>query len=792
MDPTQKLSIRRAAVLGAGVMGAQIAAHLVNAGVETVLFDLPSEKDNPNAVVEHAILALKKLKPTPLGVDGIEKLIVPANYNTDVAKLKDCDLIIEAIAERMDWKQNLYAKIIPFINEHAIFATNTSGLSIKQLGETLPQTLRQRFCAIHFFNPPRYMKLIEIISHPEMDPILLNHLETFLVSRLGKGVIHAKDTPNFIGNRIGVFAFLSTIHHAQELGLAPDLVDALTGPLMGRPKSATFRTMDVVGLDTMAHVIHTLSGSLKDDPWKSYFVIPDWITKLIERGSLGQKTQAGIYKKEGKQILVYDFYDQHYRPLQAHVEQEVLAILNQKNVEERFKALNQSHHAQAQFLWRIFRDLFHYCGYHLQGIANTARELDLAMRWGYGWAQGPFETWQSAGWQSLTHLIENEIHLGLTMSSQPLPEWVKDKKFNGPYQMGKAFSPNAKTFEPRSELPVYRRQLFPERLLTDPQEEGETIFETSAIRLWKLNDNIPILSFKTKRNSITLEALEGFQEAIQRAEKDFDALVIWQRDNADFSVGANLNQIVDALSQRRMDFIEKAVHAFQNTAMAVRYATIPIVAALRGLTLGGGCEISMHAAKRVATFETYMGLVEVGIGLLPGGSGCTELALRAARKATDGDIFQPLKQYFKQITTAQVSTSALDATKLNYLTAADHIVMNPDELLFVAKKHAKALADECYHPPLKPKFPVVGSTGIANFQTALVNLRQGEFISDFDFMLGSKIANILCGGPLEMGSLVDEDWILNLEREGLFALLETPQTFDRIKYMLEQGKPLRN
>ncbi|MGD9591626.1 MAG: 3-hydroxyacyl-CoA dehydrogenase NAD-binding domain-containing protein, partial [Candidatus Berkiella sp.] len=552
-----KILIRKAAVLGAGVMGAQIAAHLTNAGILTILYDLPSQKGGQNEIVESSIKSLTKLKPSPLAMESIEKYIIAANYEDDLEKLNECDLVIEAISERFDYKQSLYQKVSPFLNAKVIFASNTSGLSIHKLAQTLPEHLRSRFCGIHFFNPPRYMKLVEVIPHQDTNQTLLSDLETFLVSRLGKGVVIAKDTPNFIGNRIGVFSFLSALYHSQELGLAPDLIDALTGPLIGRPKSATFRTMDVVGLDTMAHVVNTLKQDLKDDPWASYFELPTWITELINKGALGQKRGVGVYKKVNDEIQVWDLHDNIYRSVRNHVSSAVLLIMKEP-VEKRINLLATSLDPQAQFLWRHFRDLFHYCAYHLQSIANTVQDVDLALRWGYGWSQGPFEIWQSATWSKVSELISNEISNKHAMVDVALPGWV-NKLSQGPYQEGKAYNPNSQTFESSDHLPVYRRQYFPESLLTSVPFEGKTIFETPSIRMWTLDDNIPIVSFSTKKNSITTHALEGLIEAVHRAQKDYDALVFWQRNDVNFSVGANLKEILEGFDGSNIAQIQQTV-----------------------------------------------------------------------------------------------------------------------------------------------------------------------------------------------------------------------------------------
>lgn len=785
----QEMVVRRAAVLGAGVMGAQIAAYLVCAGIETILFDLFSEKQDANALILQSIHSLKSLKPSPLAYDGLEKMITAANYNTDLDKLKRCDLVIEAIAERMDWKQSLYEKIVPYLNESAIFATNTSGLSIRRLAEKLPENVRSRFCGVHFFNPPRYMKLVEIIPHPMNSSDMLEKLETFLVSRLGKGVVRAKDTPNFIGNRIGVFSLLATLYHSDALDIAPDTVDALTGLLIQRPKSATFRTMDVVGLDTLAHVVKTLHDELKNDPWQRYFQLPDWIAKLIEKGALGQKRQQGVYKKTGSTIEVYDANRDEYRALRAQVDPNVLAIFKSGSSKQILKALQANSHPQAQLLWRSFRDLFHYCAYHLSEISESVKDIDFAMRWGYGWKQGPFETWQYSDWQEMAELIENDRKQGLTLSDVALPAWVTEGASKGVYKNAKAYAPVENKFEITHSLPVYKRQYFPDALPTQTFDEGETVFETEAVRMWTQGDKLPILSFKTKKNCISVDVLEGIQEAILRAEKDYDALILWQRHDNDFSVGLDLKQLLSVLENKRTDLVEKTISAFQKTALRLRYASIPTIAAVRGLAIGGACEFMMHTTQVVAALETYTGLVETRVGLIPAGTGTTEMALRAARKSMGGgDLMIPLKKYFEQMAFAKVSQSAMDAYHLGYLRRKDHVVMNTDELLFIAKKKAAALADLAYRPPLPPTFPVGGRSALANFKTMLINMREGNFINDYEYSLGSKLAYVLCGGEVDEGSLVNEDWMLHLEREAVIELCSYPEIIERISKVLKIGE----
>ena len=845
----RKFMVRRVAVLGAGVMGAQIAAHLINANIETLLFELPSEQGDPNANVVKAIENLKKLDPAPLSSQARAGSIVPANYDQHLELLKDCDIVIEAIAERMDLKKELYTKIAPHLGGDAIFASNTSGLSINRLAQAFPENLRHRFCGVHFFNPPRYMHLAELIPCRESDAAMLDDLEAFLVTYLGKGVIRAKDTPNFIANRVGVFSMLATMHHASEYGLGFDVVDALTGPLIGRAKSATFRTADVVGLDILAHVINTLHDTLPGDPWHRYYVVPDWLQALIDKGALGQKTKRGIYQKVGKEIHVLDLAQNEYVLSAGTTEDDIKELLKHKNPAEALAALRTHPHPQAKFLWAVFRDLFHYCAVHLDEIADNARDLDFAMRWGFGWNQGPFETWQAAGWSEIAEWINQDIASGKSMSPVSLPEWVREMgqsasqtanpDIQGVHRTQGSYTPSAQSFRPRSSLPVYQRQLFPGQLLGEEAHYGQTIFETDAVRMWHtgekpgstgtVDDGIAILSFKSKMHTIGSDVLDGVQQAIDEAERNWRALVIWQTEPP-FSAGANLKKaterlkseeppsalsvlakklkktaqsavlkaarrlnLADALMAGKLAEVEAMIAQFQQTSQDLRYSMIPTVAAVDGLALGGGCEFVMHCDRAVATLESYIGLVEAGVGLLPAGGGCKELALRASQEAKDGDPFPVLKNYFQSVATAQLPKSAEQAKELGYLRRADPIVMNRFELLYIAKARARAMAEAGYRPPLKARnITVAGSTGIANIKGMLVNMREGNFISEHDYLVGSKIAHVMCGGELTPGSVVDEEWFLELERDAFIELLATEKTQARIEHTLKTGKPLRN
>ena len=790
--------VKKVAVLGAGVMGAQIAAHCVNAKVPVVLFDLPAKEGQKNGIVLRAIENLKKLSPAPLGNKDDAALIEVANYEDNLDVLAGCDLIIEAIAERMDWKHDLYKKVAPHIAPNAIFASNTSGLSITALSEGFDAELKARFCGVHFFNPPRYMHLVELIPTATTKPEILDQLEGFLATTLGKGVVRAKDTPNFIANRVGVFGILSTVHQAEKFGLSVDVVDDLTGAKLGRAKSGTFRTADVVGLDTMGHVIKTMQDNLKDDPFYGVYATPPLLAKLVEQGALGQKAGAGFYKKVGKDILRIDAAKGEYVAGGGKADELVARILKDKDPVKRMKTLRESSNPQAQFLWAIFRDGFHYIAVHMESIADNARDIDFAMRWGFGWSVGPFEIWQAADWQQIAGWVKEDIDAGKALCNAPLPAWVFDGR-TGVHAADGSYSPAKKANVARSTLPVYERQVFRAPLLgegvADGKTAGTTVFEDDSVRAWHQNDEVLVLSFKTKMHVIGPGVIAGLNKAVAEAEKNYKGLVLWHADAAEggaFSAGADLQSMLPLFMSGGAKAIEPMVAELQQAFMGLKYASVPVVAAVAGLALGGGCELALHTAKRVASIESYIGLVEVGVGLIPAGGGLKEAAVRAANDAKGNDILQFLKTSFLNAATANVSKSALQAKSMGYLKADDVIVFNAYELLHVAKVEARAMFDAGYRPPLKAQIPVIGRYGVATILAQLVNMRDGGFISAHDYKLGSMIANIVCGGEVEEGSVVNEQWLLDLERKAFVELLNNPKTQERIMGMMQTGKPVRN
>jgi len=809
--------VRKVAVLGAGVMGAQIAAHLVNVRVPVLLFDLSTPGPVPQAIAVRAIEGLKKIKPAPLALADAAQHLHAAHYDADLTQLRDCDLVIEAIAERMDWKLALYQRIAPHLAPHAIVASNTSGLSITQLSAALPQELRERFCGIHFFNPPRYMTLVELIPTAETAPALLDALETFVTSTLGKGVVRAKDTPNFIANRVGVAGLLATMLEARKLGLGYDVVDDLSGKKLGRAGSGTFRTADVVGLDTLAHVIRTLQDTLspEQDPFYASYATPAELATLVQRGQLGQKTGAGFFRKVGRDILRFDPATGDY-VAGGQKADAVYARMLQRPAPERLRLLHQAEGAQGRFLWAVLRNSFHYAAVHLEGIADNARDLDLCMRWGFGMEQGPFELWQEAGWSAVAQMVQQDIDAGLALCRAPLPDWV----FAGPvadaggvHTPQGSWSPAARAFVAPRTLPVYARQIVPQRVYgasQGPARVGQTLFENAAIRVWSLPPTGPaaalgdsgdalaqrvlVASIQSKMHTLGPEVLRGLLQALDLAEREYCALVIWSPD-AIFSAGADLQVLLGALMQGGVAAVTAAQQQMQDVMQRVRYASVPVVAALRGLVLGGGCELALHCSRRVAHLESYVGLVEVGVGLVPGAGGLTALARRAAERAAASgqkELLAFLQDSFSAAAKASVSTSAPEARSLGYLDADDVVVAHADELLFVAVQQARALAASGYRAPLPARFAVAGRGASATLHGALLNLREGGFISAHDYRVAGLLADVLCGGDLDAGTPVTESYLLALERAAFAELLALPATQDRIMAMLSTGKPLRN
>ena len=800
------------AVLGSGTMGGQIAAHFANLGFEVVMFDTSHE------ALSKSLNMMKKLKPTPLASQSVIGLIKTSTYDTmDV--LSKCDFIIESVVENLDIKKQLFSNIAPYVNDDAVLVTNTSGLSIQKIAEHSPESLRSRIFGVHFFNPPRYLPLVELIRTSFSDEKLLHKAEGFITSALGKEVVYAKDSPAFIANRIGVFSFLAVLKHAENFSLSADTVDALTGKRVGRPASATFRTLDVVGLDVMSNVVKNIYENAKDDPWVELFKLPDWIDNLIAEGSLGSKTKKGIYEKIGKDIYVYDPASDQYRLSDKTISSEVKKILKENgNIENSLLALSKCDDPQAQFLWSVHRDVFHYACYQLEHVAETVRCVDLALKSGFAWQRGIFEQVQLTGWSEVRDSLNMDINNGAALSSESLPSWVLDKSFV--YSDEGAYDPNKNQYTPRSSHPVYDRQLFKPLLKGEKQHQQDILLDGESTKLVDIGDGVASISFKTKMNVLSSSVLTELPKCLDFLEDNGFNALIFKQEQEHFCAGANLYEIISAIKLGLLEkdpgmtskakkkafelmhpelpklgklySIKKTVAMLQELFMRLKHGKILTIAAVDGLALGGGCELLLHCNKVVASMNSYIGLVEVGIGALPAGCGSKEMTLRAYTNKETDDIFPLLSKYFEQIAMAKVSASALEAKEMGYLKADDVIIANPNELLYVAKQQALALLDSGFKSPLDSTFKVVGKAGYANIMSQVANLHEGHFISEHDNYIVTHLAKVMTGSKVEENTTVNSQMILDLERKYFIKLLSTKKTQDRIEFMLRNSKPLRN
>ena len=787
---SQRQNIDKIAVLGAGTMGAQIAAHFANARFPVILFDLKTNENNPNSIIKKSLENLTKMNPAPFSSQESIEYITAANYEDNLDYLKDCDLIIEAVVERLDIKEDLYNKIARYIEPNAILASNTSGLSITKLADFLPEDLKINFCGIHFFNPPRYMPLVELIPHSNTKEENLDKLETFLVEKLGKSIIRAKDTPNFIANRLGVFSMLVTCYYTQQMNIPLEIVDELTGKKLGRAKSATYRTADLVGLDILSHVVETMKNNLTDG-WEKLYQTPNWIQFLIDEGSLGQKTKKGIYIKQIDGIKVLDLDTKEYRPSNKKADNEVLEILNEKDWAKKIEVLRNSDNQQAYFLWSIFREMFIYAANLVGDISNYPKDMDLAIRWGFGWKQGIFEIWQLAGWQKVSNWLKKDISTGKTISRTSLPSWI-DNLTMGVYSDNKEFNYNNNELIARNNLDVYKRQLFPDSVIEHtPRIETKILYENDGVKLWLITsyENVGILSFKSKMCSIGDDVLDGISNAIDYAEENLEAIVIWQQQDI-FSVGANLEEFGIKFTMNGKTAIEEVIRKGHHIiSKKLRYSKIPIIAAVKGFAFGGGCETILHCDGAVVAHESYIGLVEAGVGIIPGWGGSKEMAQRANNAQ---DRWKDLEKRYKNLALAQVAKSGYEAKEMGFLRDTDIVVMNSKEVLSVALKKAQLLAFCQYRPPLKQKIKVFSETGIATIKALLVNMRDGNQISEHDYKIATNLADVMCGGEIEKDTKVSEDWLLEKELANFIELASSKKTEARMKHMLETGKPLRN
>ena len=764
--------IRRVAVLGAGVMGSGIAAHCANAGLPVLLLDLETR------FVTGALDKLRKAKPAAFMHPRNAILIQTGNFEADLARVADCDLIVEAIVERLDVKRALFEKLEK-LAPHSIVASNTSGLRIADMLVGRSEQFRRNFMVTHFFNPPRYMKLLELVAGPETSAEARQRVEAWGKEALGKGIVWAKDTPNFVGNRIGLQSMMTTIHLMLERGLAPEDVDAITGIPMAHPKSATFRTADVVGLDTVGHVADNCYKTLTSDEDRETFKIPAYIAKMIEQGQLGDKTKGGFYKKAGGDLQTLDPKTGEYRP-KGGDEAIAKACKQLGKIEDpraRVKALVATPGSVGEFAWTVLSRALAYAARRIPEITDSVEAVDDAMKWGYGWDLGPFETWDALGFAETRDRIKKD---GLA-----LPAWLD--KCTGFYVGDKIWDPMrgdyvARTSDPREVTwEVLRRGSAP-------------VLKNAGAEAWDLGDGVLGLTFKTKANSIDADVIKMIHDATARAEADFRAMVIWNQGEF-FCVGANLFAVVMAAAQKQWDGLREMVRGYQQATQRMKYARVPVVAAPYNMTLGGGLELCFGCDAVQAAAETYSGLVEVGVGLIPGGAGTMNMLWRALESVPEGvdpDTYSFVTQVFKNIALAKVATSAEEAKAFGFFRPTDGVSFDRARQLWEAKQRAIGLAAAGYHPPVPRAYKLPGDSGIATLEMMINTLVHGKYASEHDAKIAMKLATVLCGGAGGAARAVTEDEVLELEREAFVSLCGEPLSQARMQYMLQHNKPLRN
>ncbi|ADU66144.1 3-hydroxyacyl-CoA dehydrogenase NAD-binding protein [Desulfurispirillum indicum S5] len=792
--------IRRVAVLGSGVMGATIAAHLVNGGFDVLLLDIaPREASEAekasglsvesatvrNRIVRGGYEGLLKMKPAPFYLKEDARRIETGNFEDDMGRLRECDWVIEVIIENMAIKKQFFTeKVVPNLSAGAILSTNTSGLSVNELASVLPMEVRRNFLVTHFFNPPRYMRLLEIVGCSDTDPELLSSMSTFLGKSLGKGIVSAKDTPNFIANRIGVYAIFKSMRHMLDMGMSVEEVDAVAGTATARPKSAAFRTADLVGNDTLAHVGSNSYDVLVNDEERDVFQVPDFLRAMIDKGLLGNKTKGGFYRKEkgegGSKVFYYDYISGEYKPSERPRFGSVDAVKQVDDPAQRLKMVVNGSDKGAEFAWKSMRDTLIYTFNRIPEIADDIVNVDNAMRWGFNWEIGPFEMFDAIG----------------------VAEFVKRAKADGvavPAALEKIES--FYRFEGATRLYYdiqsgqYREvPMDPEHIHFDIlRRAGAVVEKNSNCSIVDLGDGVFAFEFHSKMNALSGDILSMTHKAIKRAESEGVGLVITNQ-GANFSVGANLMMLAVALAEGAYDDVAMVVKAFQQATMAVKYSRVPVVVAPFGMTLGGGCEFALHGDAINAHAETYMGLVEVGVGLLPAGGGTKEMCLRAVSLAQqfDTDVSPFIFKNFQNIGMAKVSMGAAEAFGMGYLRQGDSISMNIDRLVADAKSKVQSLART--YRPAKPleNIPAPGRSVAASIKSQLWNMAQGGFATEYEAVMGSVIADVICGGDVPAGTPISEQYLLDLEREGFLKLCGNKKTVERVQHMLKKGKPLRN
>jgi 3-hydroxyacyl-CoA dehydrogenase len=795
-----KRLIKKVAVIGSGIMGSGIACHFANIGVEVLLLDIMPNEPNEaeikkgltieskavrNRIVNSNLQAALKSNPSPIYHQKFASRITTGNTTDDLEKIKDVDWIIEVVVERLDIKKAVYEQIEKYRKPGTLVTSNTSGIPIKFMSEGRSEDFQKHFCGTHFFNPARYLKLFEIIPGPQTSKEVLDFLNEYGEKFLGKTSVVAKDTPAFIGNRIGIFGIMSLFHLVKEMGLTIEEVDKLTGPVIGRPKSATFRTVDVVGLDTLVHVANGLYENCPEDEAHELFKLPDFINHMMENKWLGSKTKQGFYKKVDKDILSLDLNTLEYRPQQkASFATLELTKTIEKPI-DRFKVLVKGTDKAGEFYRKNFTAMFAYVSNRVPEITDEFYKIDDAMKAGFGWENGPFEIWDAIGVEKALELMEAE-------NLKPAA-WVTEMLAAGitSFYTVKEGATYYYDIPSKSYQKVPGQDAF---IILNNIRANKTIWENKEAEIQDLGDGILNLEFKSKMNSIGSGVLQGINKAIDLAEKEYKGLVIGNQ-SANFSVGANLAMIFMYAVEQEYDELNMAIKMFQNTMMRIRYSGIPVVAAPHGMTLGGGCEICLHADKVVAAAETYIGLVEFGVGVIPGGGGSKEMTVRASDLYRKNDVeLNVLQEHFLTIGMAKVATSAYEAYDTNILQKGkDVVVVNKDRQIAEAKKHALLLADAGYTQPIpRNDIKVLGKQALGMFLVGTDQMKAGKYISEHDRKIANKLAYVMAGGDLSEATLVSEQYLLDLEREAFLSLCTEKKTLERIQFMLTKGKPLRN
>tara|TARA_R110002124_G_scaffold2112_6_gene14032 strand:- start:4047 stop:6455 length:2409 start_codon:yes stop_codon:yes gene_type:complete len=800
-----KRRIKKIAIIGSGIMGSGIACHFANIGVDVLLLDIVPRELNAkekakgltledktvrNRLVNDALTASIKSKPAPLYHNSFKNRITTGNLEDDIAKVKGVDWIMEVVVERLDIKQQVFEKLEQHRTPGTLITSNTSGIPIKFMSEGRSEDFQKHFCGTHFFNPARYLKLFEIIPGPKTDASVLEFLNGYGEQFLGKTSVVAKDTPAFIGNRIGIFSIQSLFHAVKDLDLTIEEVDKLSGPVIGRPKSATFRTVDVVGLDTLVHVANGIYDNCPNDERLELFKLPDFINTMMENKWLGSKTGQGFYKKtvsaEGKkEILSLDLNTLEYRQAKRAKFATLELTKTIDKVADRFKILVKGKDKAGEFYRKSFAALFTYVSNRIPEITDDLYKIDDAMKAGFGWEHGPFQIWDAIG-------VEKGIEIMKAEGLEP-NAWVNDMLASGSssFYTIKEGATFAYDIPKKSQEKIPGQDSF---IILDNIRKTSEVFKNSGVVVEDLGDGILNVEFQSKMNTIGGDVLAGLNKAIDIAEKDFAGLVVGNQA-ANFSVGANIGMIFMMAAEQEYDELNMAIKYFQDSMMRMRYSSIPTVAAPHGMALGGGCELSMHADKVVAAAETYIGLVEFGVGVIPGGGGSKEMALRASDTFKKGDVqLNTLQDYFLTIGMAKVATSAYEAFDLGILQKGkDVVVVNKDRQIAVAKQHAKLMADMGYTQPVKrTDVKVLGKQALGMFLVGTDAMKDSKYISEHDMKIANKLAYVMAGGDLSEPTLVSEQYLLDLEREAFLSLCTERKTLERIQHMLTKGKPLRN